>query len=104
MLATDFYHGDMPLTAFGRAVEKIYKGKGTTYAILGVEAYALLRDAMNRCDDPEDRDCLNDQIRSTRQFTGVMGYISMGADGKAERPLVVNAIRNREMKYVIKVY
>jgi hypothetical protein len=43
-------------------------------------------------------------IHDTRDFEGLMGTISIQADGKAIRPLIVNTIRNGRMKYVVKVY
>ena len=104
MLATDFFHSDMPLTRFGRKVRAIYKGQTTSYAVLGVEGYALLLHALNRCGDSADRECINNQIRSTANFTGVTGKITIGPDGKAQRPLSVNSIRNGKMKFVVKVY
>lgn len=104
VLATDFFHSDMPLTRFGRKVSAIYKGQGTSYAVLGVEGYALLFQALNGCSDPADRECINSQIRSTTNFTGVAGKITIGPDGKAQRPLCINSIRNGKMKFVVKVY
>ena len=104
MLATDFFHSDMHLTRFGRKVSAIYKGQATSYAVLGVEGYALLLHALNRCGDSADRECINSQIRSTANFTGVAGKVTIGPDGKAQRPLIVNSIRNGKMKFVVKVY
>jgi hypothetical protein len=43
-------------------------------------------------------------IRSTHDFKGIMGKISIGPDGKAARPLFINAIHGGEMKYIVKVY
>jgi len=71
---------------------------------MGIEGYALLINAMNRCGDAGDRACINRQIRSTRNFMGVLGKISIGPDGKADRPLYVNAIHGGNMKYIVKVY
>jgi len=42
--------------------------------------------------------------RSTSNFTGVMGKITVGSDGKAQRPLVVNTIKDNQMNFVVKVY
>lgn len=80
----------MPLTPFGKRVadtcREEYKGTGTIYAALGVEGYAILLNAMNRCSDPADRECINRQIRSTINFTGLVGNITIGPNGKAQRP------------------
>ena len=112
MLAIDFFAHGMPLTDFGEEVkdayEDMYKGKlrgsSTAYSLLGVEGYALVFDAMNRCNDPADRECLNHQIRSTNNFTGFIGNISIGPDGKAQRPLCINSIHNGLSKFIVKVY
>ena len=104
LLATDFYGSDAFLTPYGKRAKSQFKGGETTYAALGLEGYALLADAMNRCSDPGDRACINSRIRSTPDFTGVMGKISIGSDGKATRALFINAIHGGHMKYIVKVY
>jgi len=43
-------------------------------------------------------------IRSTLDFEGIMGKISIGPNGKAARPLFINAIYGGKMKYIVKVY
>lgn len=112
MLAIDFFAHGTPLTPFGEELRDrygdMYKGKyrvaSTAYSLLGVEGYALLIDAMNRCNDPADRECLNHQIRSTDHFTGFIGNITIGSDGKAERALCINSIKNGLSKFIVKVY
>jgi branched-chain amino acid transport system substrate-binding protein len=104
MLATDFAASEMPLTPFGDKARATYKGAGTTYAMLGVEAYAILAHAMNRCHDPRDRACVNSMIRTTHDFTGVLGKITIESNGKALRPLVVSAIEDGRMNFIVKVY
>jgi len=108
MLATDFFAHGMPLTPFGNRVSKKYREKyketGTPFAALGAEGYALLLDAMSRCSDPADRDCINRQIRSTINFTGIIGNISIGPNGKSRRPLCINAIQSGRSKFIFKVY
>ena len=108
MLATDFFAHGIPLTPFGkRARDKVrekYKSTSTSYAALGVEAYSILLNAMNRCNDPADRECINNQIRSTTNFTGIIGSITIGSNGKAQRPLTINSIRGGRSKFIFKVY
>lgn len=112
MLAIDFFAHGMPLTPFGEKVRdrynREYKGAlraaSTTYSVLGVEGYALLIDAINRCNDPTDRECINQQIRSTNNFSGLAGNITIGADGKAQRPLCINSIQNGLSEFIVKVY
>jgi branched-chain amino acid transport system substrate-binding protein len=108
MLATDFFANLMPLTPFGkRARDKYrekYKSTATAYAALGAEGYAILLNAMNRCSDPADRECINNQIRSTTNFTGIVGNITIGPNGKAQRPLTINSIQGGQSKFIVKVY
>ena len=108
MLATDFFAHRMPLTSFGkRARDKYretYKETPAAYAALGVEAYSILINAMDRCNDPADRECINRQIRSTTNFKGILGNISIGPNGKTQRPLCINSIQGGRSKFIVKVY
>ena len=112
MLAIDFFSHEADLTPFGEealdAYRDTHKGKqriaSTSYSALAVEGYALLVDAMNRCNAPAERECINRQIRSTTGFQGIMGKITIGPDGKAERPLYINSIKDGRSEFVVKVY
>jgi branched-chain amino acid transport system substrate-binding protein len=108
MLATDSFAHDMPLTPFGERARDRYRDKyedaRTAYAALGAEGYALLRNAMNRCTDPADRECINHQIRSTTNYKGIIGNITIGPNGKAQRPLCINSIQGGRSKFIFKVY
>ena len=77
---------------------------GTTYSALGAEAYLVLSNALNRCEKPTDRACVNQMIRSTRYLEGLAGKLSITAEGKAERALVVNTVEDGRMRFVVKVY
>lgn len=104
LLATEFFHYLSQATAFGQRAKKVHKGRATSYTAMAVEAVAILLDAMNRCEDPADRDCINRQIRSTRDFEGLIGKISIDSRGKAHRPVIINGIRDGRMEYIVKVY
>ena len=108
MLTTDFFAHGMPLTSMGKRARdtyrKTYKDTSTAYAALGVEAYAILLNAMNRCNDPADRGCINRKIRSTTDFMGIIGNITIGPNGKSKRPLCINSIQNGRSKFLFKVY
>lgn len=108
MLATDFFAHGMHLTPFGKRMadtyREKYKGTGTIYAALGVEGYAILLNAMNRCSDPADRECINRQIRSTVNFAGLVGNITIGPNGKAQRPLCINSIHDGRSQFIFKVH
>jgi len=104
MMAVDVFAHGMPLSPFGKRVIEKHKGPRTLFAAVGAEGYALLLDALNRCSDPEDRKCVNHQLRSTNNFTGMAGKISIGSNGKARRPLCINSIQDGLSKFIVKVY
>jgi branched-chain amino acid transport system substrate-binding protein len=104
LLATEFFHYFSQATEFGERARKVHKGRATSYAAMAVEGFSVLLDAMNRCDDPADRDCINRQIRSTTEFEGLIGKITIDSNGKAHRPVIINAIRNNRLIYLVKVY
>ena len=108
MLTTDFFAHEMPLTAFGKKASDRYNETSneiaTAYVALAAEGYALLLDAMNRCNDPANRDCINRKIRSTSNFEGIIGNIGIGPDGKAQRPLCISTLEGGRSKFLYKVY
>ena len=104
LLATDFFHYSSQETPFSKRAIAAHEGRGTSYTAMGVEGFSILLDAMNRCDDASDRECINREVRSTSQFEGLLGKISIGKNGKASRPVVINAIKNNKLEYIVKVY
>jgi len=108
MLATGLYASDMKLSSYGKKFsEYIDEKKVNTYMLMGMEGYGILINAINRCDIPSDtpinRECINQHIRSTDNFTGIAGKISIDYDGKAHRALFVNRIEGQVMETVVKV-
>ena len=108
MLASELFSLDMPLSDYGQQAKELYYSMGhkhaaNSYSVLGIEAFALMTDVMNRCSDPSDKNCVNAMIRSTNNFMGIQGKISIDVKGKAQRPLFINRIRNGKIKFVVKV-
>lgn len=108
---TDFYGSrkeSRSYTPYARKLAKVfnslYTGDPSTFTAMGAEAYGILYAALDRCVDPNNRECINRMIRSTDNFDGVMGHISIGPDGKATRPLVVSKINNGEPEIVVSVH
>lgn len=108
VLGVDFYSSNAPKTETGEILYntyfQLYHDQGSTHVISGMEGYLLFFDAMNRSDDFNDRDQINQEIRETIDFEGVMGKISINSKGKALRPLYVNTIKNGKLKFLVKVY
>ncbi len=109
MLATDPYGHFEPVTEYGRKISKLYRDQafetpGTVLAALGAEGTSLLLSAMNRCYGKDDRMCLNREIRSTRDFSGIFGKIDIRHSGKAERAIFINVIDGAHLRGKVKVH
>ena len=108
MLATDPYSSSTPQTGYGREIQRQFQQsfstQGTVLAAQGAEGTSIILSAINRCPEQSDRSCINQKLRSTRDFVGLLGKISIGANGKAERPIFINTIDNSRLRSVVKVY
>ena len=107
-LAIDLYTNALDLTPYGKKVGKIFRSRYETrnsiYPANGFDGFALLIDAMNRCNDPADSEYINSGLHNTIDLEGLMGKITIRSDGKALRPLIVNRIKGNRMDFVVKVY
>ena len=108
MLATDPYSTVGAVTEYGLKIKEVFQENfdtpGTVLTGLGAEGGSILISAMNRCRGSVERSCINRMLRSTSDFTGILGKISIGRDGKVERPIFLNKIDNRQLRIVVKVY
>lgn len=104
----DLYAQDIQGTSFGEQSGKVYQQlfdkPANSFTAVGAEGYAIILQSMNRCTRPGDGQCINSMIHNIDSFEGLMGRISIHADGKAERPLIVNRIRNGRTQFMVKVY
>ena len=108
LLAIDLYSDTIKTTSYGKKAGKVFRSLYGTlnsfYPASGFEGISILMDAMNRCYDPADSECINTMLHDTVDFKGLMGNITIQPDGKALRPLIVNRIRGRQLEFVVKVY
>ena len=108
MLATDPYSSTIPPTDYGKKIQrqfqKTFTTPGTVLAAQGAEGTSIMLSAINKCSEQSDRSCINQKLRSTRDFIGLFGKISIDAEGKAERPIFINTIDNSKLRSVVKVY
>ena len=108
MMATDFYSSSQPKTEYSRNAWKFFNkntpGQSTTYTALGCEGTSIFLHAVNRCENKKDRECVNRMLRNTQKFDGLLGKIAIHDNGKAERPIFVNIIKDQKMKFLVKVH
>ena len=107
MLATDIYANEVPLTNFGKTVirqfEKLYNTPGTTITGLGCEGTQVVMTAIEKCGKNPQNECINRMIRSGNEFEGILDPFYIGLDGKAQRPVYINKIRNKRLRFLLKV-
>lgn len=107
IMATDVYSSEMLVTATGKKAIATYNSLfddiGTTFAALGAEGMILLEKVINTCPEPADSQCLLDTLHSGITFEGFMSTITITADGKAVRPVYINAIQDGKLTFIAKV-
>lgn len=102
------YSSGVEYTSFGEQAAMIHRklfGKvSSNITTLGAEGYVILLNAMNRCEDPADHQCVNTMLHNTDGFEGVMGRITIQANGDVERPLIINRVIKGRESFMVKVY
>ncbi len=100
---TSHFNADHPSTKIGQEFvaeyEKTYHEAPSALAALGFDAYLLLRDAIDRAGSA-DPVKINEAIRSTKNFEGATGYITIDASGDAIKSAVINEVVNGQFTYV----
>jgi len=101
---TDFFDYSAPPTQKSKDFIASYaketgKKELNSFTALGADTYFLLVDAMNRCSDPSDSNCINKEIKASRGFEGVSGVINMDKAGNATRSAVIKVITNGKAVY-----
>ncbi len=101
---TDLYSPEAPKTTdaskvFEKAYKKKYNEDVHPFAALSADAYGVIVHAMNQCKDPSDGACINEKIKSTTNFPGVSGVISIESNGDATRSAVINQIVDGKQVY-----
>lgn len=103
MYFTGHFHKEAASTErakeFIKRYEEKYNKEADAFGALGADAYFLLVDAMKRAgstDGPKIRDAL----AATKDFKGVSGMITMGADGNPIKSMVINKVQDGKFVYV----
>ncbi|MDR1461328.1 MAG: ABC transporter substrate-binding protein [Campylobacteraceae bacterium] len=101
---TDTFDYEAPPTQRSRdfiaAYEKTSGKKDmASFTALGADAYFLIIDAMNGCENPEDSVCINNRIKATKNFEGVSGVINMSSSGDPIRSAVIKEVKDGKFVY-----
>lgn len=101
---TDFFDYSAPPTQKSKDFIAAYatktgKNELNSFTALGADTYNIMIDAMNRCANPEDSVCINNEIKKTNAFEGVSGLISIDKNGNATRSAVIKVIKDGKPIY-----
>lgn len=101
---TDMFDPSAPPTNFSKKFLQEYKKSHgdemiAAFTAMGADAYFLMLDAMNRCKNPSDSVCVNEQIKATKNFEGVSGFITMTKEGNAQRSAVIKEVKDKAFVY-----
>ena len=105
--ATDIYTSEAPMSAFGKSVKANLKRRfdtpATTLTALGSEGGQVVLTAIAKCGKNPQNECINRMIRSGNEFEGVLEPFHIDMDGKAQRPVYINKIDNKRLRFRLKV-
>ncbi len=107
---TDLFADSGEFVSLAKYVKKIaglhremFSNEASTDTALGIEAYQVIKFAMNHCPDRNNRACINREIRSIKNMQGIISRFSILANGKASRPIYINTVEDGHLKLVVKV-
>jgi branched-chain amino acid transport system substrate-binding protein len=78
---------------------KKYNEAVPSFGANGADSYFIIINAMNKCNNPADKECVAKNITKTRKLEGVTGYITIPASGNPKKSAVINQIQNGEIVY-----
>ncbi|EHC1470049.1 ABC transporter substrate-binding protein [Campylobacter coli] len=101
---TDSFDSSNPSTARGKTfINEYEKIKGNAnlpaFSAMGADAYYIMLNAMNACQNTLTSECINEKIHQTSNYEGVGGIISIDASGNAIRPVVIKEIQDGKQVY-----
>ena len=70
-----------------------------SFAANGADSYFIIVNAMNKCSNPKDKECVAKNITKTKKLQGVTGYITIPASGNPVKSAVINKVENGQAKY-----
>jgi branched-chain amino acid transport system substrate-binding protein len=83
--------------------EKKFPGKQpNAFHALGADAYFVLLDAITRANSMKG-ESIRAALATTKDFSAISGKLSIGEDGNAVKPMVINVVKNGKFEYLATV-
>ncbi|EKH7235476.1 ABC transporter substrate-binding protein [Campylobacter coli] len=97
---TDSFDANNPTTQLSKDFIAKYQSKEVpNFTAMGADAYFVMFNAMNACQNTLTSECINEKIHQTNNYEGVSGVISIDKSGNATRSVVVKEIKNQKQTY-----
>ena len=84
---------------FVKKYHEKYHESVPSFAANGADSYFIIINAMNKCKNPKDRECIAKNITKTKNLEGVTGYITIPQSGNPVKSAVINKIENGKAVY-----
>ncbi len=89
--------------AYVEAYHKKFNKTADSMGALAADAYGMIIAAMNKCiadgKASDDKECINTNLRNTKEYKGITGVITINKDGNAVKSAVVNAVKDGKFVY-----
>ena len=82
--------------------EKKFKQEPNAFHALGADAYFVLLDAITRAKSTKG-DAIRAALATTKNFEAISGKLSIGEDGNAVKPMVINMVKGGKFEYLATV-
>jgi branched-chain amino acid transport system substrate-binding protein len=79
--------------------QKKFKAEANAFHALGADAYFVLVDAISRAKSTKG-EAVRAALASTKNFEAISGRLSIGEDGNAVKPMVINVVKNGKFEYL----
>jgi branched-chain amino acid transport system substrate-binding protein len=103
---TGHFHPQAPSTKLAKdfmaRFGKKYKAEPNAFQALGADAYFVLLDALSRAKSTKGED-IRAALAGTKDFAAVSGTLSIGEDGNAVKPMVINVVKGGRFVYLTTV-
>ena len=78
--------------------QKEYRAKygedSEAYAALGYDATNIIASAMKNCKNPEDPECIKDELYKIKNYPGVTGLTSFDSNGDTSKQLILMTVKD----------
>ncbi len=92
--------GTTPLAKeFIPGFQKKFNAEPNAFHALGADAYFVLLDAITRAKSTKG-EAIRGALATTKNFEAISGKLSIGEDGNAVKPMVINVVKNGKFEYL----